>query len=450
MANSQRTEELLKGDLAHVIRPGLMVGQHMEAVLEKAHGIMVVDTEGKEYIDVSSQLMCCNLGHGQKEIQDAIIEAVTTTDYTTLFYGWCSPLSIECGRKLAEITPGDLNHFYFTCGGSESIDSAIKIARLFWHNKDKSSKYRIISLDTSYHGLSGISNYATGLGRGLSKKGFGPEAIGFLHIPSFYCYRCAFGAKYPDCDMLCARFLKHVIESEGADSIAAFLAEPIQGSGGIIDPPPEYWPIVRKICTDYNILLMADEVMSGFARTGKMFAIEHYDAKPDIMTIAKGITGAYIPFGAVAVSDDVYEGLKDKPFMHGFTYCGHPIGCAAAVAAIDMYVKHKVVDNAARVGSHIRQRLEAEFLPLPCIGNIGGKGMFQAMELVNDKESKTPIDKSAKEALEVKLREAGIFTRILGVNGNRFVICPPCIMTIEEADRMLDIIKPLLAELKPQ
>ena len=136
--------------------------------------------------------------------------------------------------------------------------------------------------------------------------------------------------------------------------------------------------------------------------------------------------------------------------MHGFTYCGHPIGCAAAVAAIDMYVKHKVVDNAARVGSHIRQRLEAEFLPLPCIGNIGGKGMFQAMELVNDKESKTPIDKSAKEGLEVKLREAGIFTRILGVNGNRFVICPPCIMTIEEADRMLDIIKPLLAELKPQ
>jgi len=448
MNRKQRTEDLLRGDLDHIIRPAFMVGEHTEVVLEKAHGIVVVDTEGKEYLDVSSQLMCCNLGHGRKEIQDAIIKTVAKTDYTTLFFGYCSSLSVECAWKLAEITPGDLNHFYFTSGGSESVDTAIKISRLFWHNKGKDTKHIVIGLDTSYHGTAGISLGATGLGRGSSKIGFGPDIGGFHHIPSYYCYRCGFNAHYPDCNMLCAKFLKNVIEMEGANRIAAFIVEPIQGSGGIIDPPSEYWPIVSQICKDHNILLIVDEVMTGFTRTGKMFASEHYDIKPDIMTMAKGITGAYIPFGAVAVSDEIYDGLKGKPFAHGFTYCGNPIGCAAAIAAIDVYVKDRIADNAAKVGAHLRKRLDTEFLPLPHIGNIGGKGMFQGLELVTDKESKTPIPLSVRGNLEAEFREAGIFTRIPGVNLNRLVISPPCTTTMEQADKILDIMKPILADMK--
>jgi adenosylmethionine-8-amino-7-oxononanoate aminotransferase len=450
MSRSQRTEELLQGDLDHIIRPGFIVGEHTEVVIDSAHGVYVVDTEGKEYLDVSSQLMCSNLGHGRKEIQDAIINAVSKTDYTTLFFGYCSSLSVECGRKLAEVTPGDLNHFYFTSGGSESVDTAIKIARLFWHSEGKSTKYKIISLDTSYHGLAGISTSATGLGRGSTKVAFGPDIGGFQHVPSYYCYRCAFNREYPDCDMVCARFLKHVVEMEGPDRIAAFIGEPIQGSGGVIDPPPEYWPIVSEICREHDILLIADEVMTGFARTGKMFACEHYGIQPQMMTMAKGISGSYVPFGAVAVSDEVYGGLKGKPFPHGFTNCGHPLGCAATIAALDVYVREKIVDNAARVGAHIKERLDSEFLPLPCVGNIGGKGMFQALELVSDKESKKPISADVRAQLETDLREAGIFSRVPGVNGNRLVLSPPCVTTMEEADQMLDIIKPIVAALAPE
>jgi len=443
-----RTEELLRADLEHIIHPSHVAGQHIELVFEGAHGITLVDTEGNEYIDTSSQLMCCNLGHGRKEIKDAIVEAMAKTDYTTLFFGYCSTLSIECGQKLAEVTPGDLKHFYFTSGGSESVDSAIKLVRLCWHNKGRDDKYKIISLYNSYHGEAGTSTYLTRSYHGAPQRGFGPEPGGLLRVPPYYCYRCTFGAEYPSCNMRCAQYLEDTIKSEGEDSVAAFIAEPIQGAGGIIDPPPEYWPLVRKICTEHDVLLIVDEVMTGFARTGKMFAIEHWNVQPDVMTMAKGITAAYLPFGAVAVGDRVFETLKGKHIEHGLTYCGHPLCCAASIAALDVYVKQRVVENAAKVGNHIRKRLEAEFLPLPCVGTIGGKGMFQAFELVSDKESKTPISPSVKKELEAKIRKAGIFARITGSLFNRFVIAPPCTMTVEEADRMLDIIQPIVAGLK--
>ena len=447
---SQRTEELIKLDLDHIVHPYVAVGQHMGIIFEKAHGVYLVDTEGKEYFDVSSQLMCSNLGHGQKEIADAVSEAIHKTDYTTSFYGFSNPYTIECARLLAEITPGDLNHFFFTSGGSESIDSAIKLAHLYWHYKGKDTKYKIVNLYNSYHGETGISTYLTRMGRGAPQMGFGPEPPGYLRIPPYYCYRCMFGAKYPDCDVLCARFLKDVIESEGADSIAAFLAEPIQGSGGVITPPDEWWPMVRKICTDHDVLLITDEVMTGFARTGKMFATEHWNVVPDIMTMAKGITGAYLPLGAVAMNDNIYEALEGNVFWHGVTYTGHPIPSAASVAALNLYKKQKVVDNAARVGAHIRQRLDKEFLPLPCVGLVDGKGMFQAIELVNDKKTKTVIDLDAKTELFKKILQGGVYLRITGALANRMFICPPCTMTIDEADRALDIILPLVAGLKPK
>jgi putrescine aminotransferase len=448
---SKRTEELNKADLEHIVHPYCMVGEHTGIVFERTRDrIYLIDTEGKEYIDVNAGLMCCNLGHGQKEIQDAIVDAIRKTDYTTCFYGFSNVYVIECAQLLSEITPGDLNHFYFVSGGSEASDTATKIARLYWHYKGKDTKQKIISLYNSYHGETGISTYLTRMGQGAPQRGFGVEPGGYLRIPFYYCYRCLFNAKYPDCDMLCARFLRSVIESEGADSIAAFLAEPIQGSGGVIDPPPEYWPMVRKICTDYDILLICDEVMSGFARTGKMFAIEHWNIIPDMMIMAKGITSAYIPFGAVAFNNEIHETLKGYVFMHALTYSGHPIASAASVAALKLYKKQRVVENAAKVGSYIRQRLEAEFLPLPCVGNIGGKGMFQAVELVNDKQSKIVLDPKVKLDLWRNMLDSGLYGRITGALLNRMFITPPCTMTIEEAGKALDIIVSLVAELKPK
>ena len=448
---NRRTELLLKADREHIIHPWIAAGQNSGIIFEKAHGIYLVDTEGKEYVDMASGNCCCNLGHGQKEIIDAITTAISESDFTTSFYGHSNTYIIECSQKLANLTPGSLNHFYFTSGGSEAVDSATKTARLYWCNKGQAERYKIISLYDSYHGASGFSAYVTGSGQGAFQNAFGPAPPGLIRIPSFYCYRCIYGLTYPECDVRCARILEDVIQAEGANSIAAFIAEPmLGGGGGFVESPSEWWPIVSEICRKYEVILIADEVISGFARTGKMFGVENWNIQPDMMTMAKGINGAYLPFGAMAISDEVYQSLKGKMFSHGFTYCGHAIPAAASCAALDIYVRNKVVENAAKVGKHIKQRLDSEFSSLPYVGNIGGMGINHSIELVSDKRTKTPIGQDVKAELIRKLLENGIYTRIIGRLGNRLHIGPPCTITTDEADRVLDIIQPLVAEVKPK
>ena len=446
---TKRTQELLKADAEKVVHGMYTVGRNMGIVMEKAHGIYLVDTEGKEYIDLSSQLICVNLGHRRQEIIDAITKALNEIDFVTTFFGITNPYIIEVSEKLAKLTPGDLNHFHFTSGGAEAVDSAVKLARFYWSRKGLAGKYKIISLYASYHGSAGVSTYATGLGRGLIQNPFGPVSPGFIHVPPPYSYRCMFG-DVSDCGQTSLYYLEEVIKAEGPESIGAFIAEPILGAGGIIEPPPGWWTGVSDICKRYDILLIVDEVMTGFARTGKMFASEHWNIKGDMMTMAKGIVNSALPFAAVALSDKVYEVLKDGLLMHGFTYSGHPIAAAASSAALDIYVRDNVVENAAKVGNHIKQRLEAEFVPLPCVAYADGRGVFQALELVTDKKTKEPIDQPTKDKLWQDLFDAGIFTRVIGWMGNRMFICPPCVITIEEADKALDIIKPLVAGLKPK
>ncbi|MBW2119318.1 MAG: aspartate aminotransferase family protein [Deltaproteobacteria bacterium] len=445
---SKRTQELIQADLEHHVHPFWIVGQKVDFVFEKAHGIYLVDTEGKEYIDLSSQLVCSNLGHHCQEIIDAVKEALDQIDYITSFFRQTNVYAVELSQKLAKITPGDLRYFYYTCGGSEAVDTALKIARAYWYLKGQAGKYKIMSLYNCYHGLAGYSNYVTGLGGGMMHNPFGPPPTGFLRVPSYYDYRSMFG-DVPDSAMLSVDFMEKVILEEGPASIAAFIAEPILGSSGSIEPPPQWWSRVMEICKKYDILLITDEVMTGFARTGKMFASEYWDIKPDIMTMAKGITNATIPFGGVAFSDEVYSAFEGKPFPHGFTYAAHPIGCAASIATIDYYLTNNVAENAAKVGEHIKQRLEAEFLPLPCVGLVEGRGVFQAIELVNDKESKTPISQKVLAEFHKKLFDNGIWTRIQGPASNRLQVCPPCTITMEEADKALDILKPIISELKP-
>ena len=446
---SKRTQELLQTDKEMIVHGMYKVGHNRGIVMEKAHGIYLEDTDGKEYIDLTSQLMCVNLGHKRQEIIDAVTKAMNEIDYVTTFFGITNPYIIEVSQKLAKLTPGDLNHFHYTSGGSESIDTVIKFARMYWGRKGLAGKYKIISLYSSYHGSAGVSTNVTGIGRGLMQNPFGPVAPGFIHVPPPYSYRSMFG-DVPDCAQTSIYFLEEVIKAEGPESIAAFIAEPILGAAGFVEPPAQWWPQVAAICKKHGILLIVDEVMTGFARTGKMFASEHWNIKGDLMTMAKGIVNSALPFGAVALSDEVYGVLKDAMLMHGFTYSGHPIVAAASSAALDIYIRDKVVENAATVGNHIKQRLEAEFLPLPSVGCIDGRGMFQALELVKDKETKEPIDTDVKEELWQKMFDAGLFARVAGWLGNRVFISPPCTMTIEEADKTLDILKTLIAELKPK
>jgi adenosylmethionine-8-amino-7-oxononanoate aminotransferase len=430
-----------------------MVGQNLGIVFEEANGVILRDTHGKEYLDGASQLSCVNLGYGDKRIIDATMEQMNKLQYTTIHYGFTHPAVIECSRKLAEITPEGLDHFLFTCGGSESTESAFKISRWYWRNMGR-DKYKIISLYNSYHGVSLGSISATGAGKGSFVKGILPVAPGFIHIPSYYCYRCAFGKEYPDCNIECAHFLARTIESEGPENVAAFIAEPSQGAGGAIAPPPEYWPIVRKICSDSEVLLISDEIITGFGRTGTFWGLDNWRVKPDVMSLGKGITSAYLPFGAVAINHEVYEGLKGVR-VSAFTYSGHPVCCATATKAMEIYIKEKVAENAVKVGKHVLKRLKDEFLRLPCVGEVGGLGLMLGMEIVKDKTSKATFDLSENVMAKIQKQalENGLFIRVINIAmypGDRVCFTPPLTITIEEADRALDILYPLIANLNPR
>jgi putrescine aminotransferase len=446
---SGRTEQFLKWDREHIVHSRYPIGENNGITLDRGKGIYLYDTEGKEYIDGCSQLVCVNLGYGQQEIIDAAREQMEKLPFGMYFFGFANEASIRCGQRLSEIVPKGLDHFNFTTGGSESIDLALRLARLYWSVKGR-NKYKHIGLYDSYHGVGGGGLPLTGVGRGFYERGMGPLMPGFIHIPSYYCYRCFFGLEYPSCNMRCARFLEDVIRSEGADHIATFIAEPVLGSSGRIAPPAEYWPMIREICTKYEVLLIADEVMTGFGRTGKMFAIEHWGVTPDMMTMAKGITSAYLPFGAVAFNEEIWNTLKGQNFV-AYTFSGHPACSAAAVKAMEIYKRDKVVENAARVGKYTLERLKEVLGPLPWVGYISGLGLMLGIEIVADKATKRLFPKEAQTLQKIynKCLEDGLYvitTDIGGTPSDRISFAPPLIITTEEIDKAIDILYSVISE----
>ena len=445
---SKRADELLKADEELILHPAWPIGSEAAGlVFEKANGVILQDVDGKEYIDISGQLMNVNLGHGRREIIDAIVKQANELQYTDAFRGKSSRATIECAQNLARISPAGLNHFLFAGGGSEANEYAFELSRLYWRRQQKANKFKIISLRHSYHGISFAAATASGIGRGNITAGFEPSVPGFLRIPSYYCYRCDFGLEYPGCGMHCAKYLETTIEDQGSGSVAAFIAEGMHGAGGVIPPPPEWWPFIREICTKHDVLLIDDEVMSGFCRTGKMFAVENWGVVPDIMTMSKGINSAYLPFGAVAINDMVFEGLKGSIFI-GFSSCGNPICSAAASAAMGVYVKERIAEHVAKVGEHVKKRLDTEFGPLPYVGDIRGLGLFIGIELVADKATKAKFDPALNvpHKLNTQLREKGVVAR---TDDAMIVVAPPLIISEEEVDRALDVMYPVLADFKP-
>ncbi len=445
-------EELIEWDRIHLIHTDCPVGQNAGKIFEKGNGVIVTDAEGKEYIDLCSQLDCVSLGHSQTELVNAAAEQMQKLPYSTTFFGFSHRPSIECGMKLAELTPEGLDHFFFTSGGSESTETAFRLARTFWSRKCM-GKYKIVSLYNSYHGTTIAAGSASGIGKGHMLHGIVTPAPGFIHIPPYYCYRCMFGKVYPSCNIQCAQFLADIIENEGPDTVAAFIAEPVIGAGGMIPPPQEYWPMVAEICRTHDVLLIADEVKTGFCRTGKMFALEHWGIEPDIMTMAKGMSSSYLPVGGVAFNEKVYEGVVGEEFT-GFTYDGHPVGLVVATKAMEIYVRDKIADHASRVGKYLLDRLNAEFKSLPCIGEISGLGLMAGMEIVADKTSRKIFDPALGiiEQLRIKTFENGLNMRIAGTSyqmSDRVMFGPPLIITEKEIDRALHILKPIIADLKP-
>lgn len=439
-----RTEELVKYDNEHLLHGLALVGKNQGFIIESADGIMLKDTDGKTLMDLSSQAINVNLGHNRRDILDVAKSQMDKLTFAFILRGFINLPSIELAQKLATIMPEGLGHFLWTHTGADTVDCAFRIANMYWKAKG-ARKYKIISLFNSYHGTSRGVARATNLAKGVIEEM--PPAPGHIHIPSYYCYRCAFGKEYPGCGMQCAKFLEYTIEHEGKDSVAAFIAEPEQGAAGFMAPPPEYWPMVREICRKHGVLLIADEVMTGFARTGKMFAVEHWNVVPDMMCLSKGIVAGYFPFGALAVSGEIFDALSGQFFPAGSTESGNPVCCAVASKCVDIYVRERIPEHVAQVGQRARSRMEKEFLSLPHVGVVDGLGLMLAVEIVTDKETRGMPNPRLADMIQRRGIEKGALLRIVS---NRLGYSPPCTITQEESERGLDILYSILSELKPQ
>jgi adenosylmethionine-8-amino-7-oxononanoate aminotransferase len=438
-----RTEELVQYDNEHVVHGLATVGKNAGFVIERADGIMLVDTEGRELMDLSSQAINVNLGHNRRDVLAVAKEQMDRLAFSFILRGFVNLPSIQLAQKLATITPTGLDRFLWMHTGADTVDAAFRTANLYWKLKG-SRKYKIISLNMAYHGTSRGVTHATNLAKGVTEEI--PPIPGHIHIPNYYCYRCAFGKEYPSCGIQCARFLEYVIEQEGKDTVAAFIAEPEQGASGFIAPPPEYFPMVREICTKHDVLLIDDEVMTGFARTGRMFAINHWNVVPDMMVMSKGIVGGYLPFGALAISGQIFNTLNGNFFPIGSTESGNPICCAIAQKCIDIYVQERIPEHVAEVGQEARERLEREFMQTPYAGVIDGLGLMLGIEIVKDKETKAMPGPRLSDILQRRGVEKGAFLRVVA---NRLCYSPPCTVTREESKRGLDILYSVLTELKP-
>ncbi len=396
-----------------------------------AEGCYITDGAGKQYLDFSSQLMCSNLGHKNQAVIDSIAAQAQQLAYA--MPGYATTARAELSRLLLEILPPSLNKFFFTTSGTDANEAAFKIARMY------TGKHKIIARYRSYHGSTSGSVAATGDPRRWAMEPVGGKQQGVIFAPETNCYRCPIKHTYPGCNIACADYLEHMILNE--HDVAAVLVEPIVGTNGVIVPPDEYMPKLRRICDENNVLLIADEVMTGWGRTGKWFAMEHWGVVPDILTTAKGITSAYVPLGLCATSGKIADYFQDHYFAHGHTYEAHPMTLAPAVATIAEMRRLSLVDRAAQLAPYVEAKLQALKQNHPSVGDVRGKGLFWAVELVKKRTTREPFnnysDKVSGSPLLVDQIAAKCLAEgvIIQAWVSHFVIAPPLIVTKEEIDR---------------
>jgi taurine--2-oxoglutarate transaminase len=393
--------------------------------MTRAEGIYFWDADGKRYLDFSSQLMNMNIGHQHPQVVRAIQEQAGKLSYAHPAIA-TEPRGL-LGKKLAEITPGNLKKTFFCLGGAEANENATKIARLY------SGRRKILARYRSYHGATHGALALTGDYRRLPAEPLMPDVVHFLDP---YCYRCPFGWTKQTCHRECIAHVEEIINYEGPDRIAAVIMEGVTGSNGLIVPPDDYWPRVREICDRYGILLISDEVMSGWGRTGKWFAVDNWNVVPDIITTAKGVTCGYVPLGVVIVSEKIAAHFEDNMLWCGLTYSGHPLACAAALATIDVYTSDNLFENTLEVGKVLGERLEKIKASHPSVGDARYIGLFSALEIVKSKKTKEPIDPLTETGKF--LRANGLFTFIFH---NILFIVPPLCITEAQLDEGLEIIE---------
>jgi putrescine---pyruvate transaminase len=405
-------------------------------IIARGEGSTVYDTEGRPYLDAQGGLGLVNIGYGRPEIARAVAAQMERLMYYHTYFHFSNDAAVQLAAKLAAIAPPGLGKVFFTLGGAEAVESAVKLARLYQRAKGRPRGDKIICLNLGYHGNTMGALSATGFAK--HKELFGPLVPGFTHIETPDRSEGAFGYDDPEAGAKYAALLEERILQEGPETVAAFLGEPILGVGGTIVPPDDYWRHIRAICDRNGILWIADEVMTGFGRTGATWAVEHYGATPDVICSAKGLTSGYLPLGAILIKDSVVAAIAeaDLPFTHGFTYAGHPVACAAALANIAIYEQEGLAARSAALGERFVTAFRAR--QNPYVADVRGKGLMIGLELTAGPGSRERLPGLAF-AVEAACFAEGV---IIGVAPYRETInlTPPLVLTEAEADRLVDLL----------
>ena len=404
-------------------------------VVERGQGVWLYTTDGQKILDGMAGLWNVNVGYGREELAKAAYEQMQDLAFTSNFAGMTNLPSIQLADKLAGFAYPGLNTTYFTSGGSESNDSAFKTARYYWKRKGQPGKYKVIARKGAYHGITLAATFATGLEKYHSM--FGPAVEGFVHIPAPNPYRFDGVIKPGETlGQAAARYLEEAILREGQDTVAAFIAEPVMGVGGVIVPPADYFPLVRAICDKYEVLFIADEVITGFGRTGEWFALKHWNVKPDILSFAKAITSGYAPLGGMQISDEIRDTMETAPdaeaWMHGYTYSGHAMACAVGLKNLEIMEREDFPKRARELGKRLLDGLQT-LKEFSFVGDVRGLGLVCGVEIVSNKETKT-ADPALTARIFKAAQERGLRTRPLG---NTLAFSPPLSITEDEVDEII-------------
>lgn len=418
--------------------PGLVP----QVVFAGGDGATLTDVEGRRYIDGMASLWNVNVGYGRQVLAQAAAEQMTSLPYTSAYGGFGTRPAIELAARLADLAPGELSISFFASGGAEANDTAYKIARLYWKLKGQPSRVNIVSRLRDYHGLTYGATSATGFPTLWS--GFEPLAPGFLHAPSPSPYRFEGEG---DAGEAYVQAVEKIILEAGPQTVAAVVAEPVQGVGGVVVPPEGYFPKLRALCDRHDLLLIADEVITGFGRTGRWFGIEHWRVDPDLMIFAKGVTSGYLPLSGVMITPAVYEVLKSVkgPFQHGFTYSGHATACAVALRNLQIIEDEGLVEVAASTGRYLLDRL-SRLRSCSIVGDLRGLGLLAGVELVQDRETKEsfPPELGVGRGVSLAVLSKGVIVRSLP--GDVIALCPPFVISHEQIDQVVDVLQEAIEE----
>lgn len=414
--------------------------------LVRGKGVYVWDADGRKYLDGLASLWNVAVGHGRTEIARAVAAQIRRLAYAPTLLGFDSEPAERLAARIAAMAPHGLTRVVFTSGGSEANETVIRLVRLYWRLRGRQDKIKIVALNRAYHGSSTGAASLTGLP--YFHKYYEPLLPGVVRMPRPFCYRCELGLQYPGCALACADVLEQIVEREGADTIGAFIAEPVQGVGGVIVPPPGYFERIRAICDRHEILMVADEVITGFGRLGTAFGIQRWKAVPDMIAFAKGVTSGYLPLGGVIIKEAIYQTLvaagPEFSLHHGFTYSGHPTVCAAALANLDIIEREGLIRRSARLAPYFARRLGV-LTRHAIVGEVRSAGLMAALELVSDRTTKEPLPAQCNAAARIR---AAALARgvIVRASADTIVVCPPLIITRPEIDHLAATLDAAIAE----